>query len=79
MIDSEIAAEAFENMKNFIDSANFKKAALVYLASKMPEKNIDELRKLFIQIDSNGDGKITADEFWKALKAYGFDYSLDEA
>lgn len=35
-------------MKNFIEAANFKKAALVYIASKMPEKNIDELRKLFI-------------------------------
>lgn len=45
----------------------------------MPEKNIDELRKLFIQIDTNGDGKITCDEFWRALQGYGFDYSLDEA
>jgi hypothetical protein len=27
---------------------NFKKAALIYMASKMPERNIEELRKLFI-------------------------------
>lgn len=47
-IDIEIASEAFENMRQFIDAVNFKKAALIYLASKLPEKNIEELRKLFI-------------------------------
>jgi hypothetical protein len=35
-------------MRQFMQSANLKKAALLYIASKMPEKNIDELRKLFI-------------------------------
>ena len=48
LIDSEIAAEAFDNMRLFMDAVNFKKAALIYLASKLPEKNIEELRKLFI-------------------------------
>lgn len=62
-------------MKNFIEAANLKKAALVYIASKMPEKNIDELRKLFIQIDNDGDGKITIEEFRKALNSYGFEYT----
>lgn len=50
-----------------MEAANFKKAILIYMASKLPETNIDELRKLFIQMDLNGDGRITSDEFKKAL------------
>ena len=77
-LDISIASEAFDNMRKFIEAANFKKATLVYLASKLPEKNLDELRRLFIQIDTNGDGRITLDEFIKALEGYGLKYSDTE-
>ena len=77
-LQSEIAADAFENMKNFIDAANFKKASLMYLAFKMPEKDIEELRKLFIQIDVSGDGRINTEEFKKALSTYGLKSSAEE-
>lgn len=77
-LDISIASEAFDNMRKFIEAANFKKATLVYLASKLPEKNLDELRRLFIQIDTNGDGRITLDEFIKALEGYGLKYSEAE-
>lgn len=50
-------------MKKFISAAKLKKATLIYLASKMPEKDLEELRNLFIAIDINGNGKITLDEF----------------
>jgi Ca2+-binding EF-hand superfamily protein len=46
-----------------MEAVNFKKATLIYLAAKLPEKFIEELRKLFIIIDVNGDGRITSDEF----------------
>ena len=77
-IDTVIASEAFDNMKQFMEAVNFKKAALIYMASKMPEKNIEELRKLFIQIDLNGDGKITYDEFHTSLNHYGLHITEDE-
>lgn len=56
-----------ENMKNFMDAVNFKKATLTYLAAKLPEKNIEDLREMFIKIDDNGDGRITSEEFKSAL------------
>ena len=62
-MDVHIASDAFENMKNFIDAVNFKKATLIYLAAKLPEGYIEELRQLFIMVDLNGDGRITQDEF----------------
>lgn len=73
-----MAQEAFENMKKFYEAANFKKATLIYLAAKLPEKDLDELRKLFIVLDCNGDGKITLDEFSKALVNFGIGYSPEE-
>ena len=54
-------------MRKFILAANMKKATLIYLASKLPEGDLDELRSLFIAMDGNGDGKITTDEFGDAL------------
>ncbi len=50
-------------MKNFMEAVDFKKATLIYLAAKLPEQCINELRSLFIMIDANGDGRITSDEF----------------
>jgi hypothetical protein len=35
-------------MRNFMEAVSFKKAILIYLAAKLPEKSLDELRKLFI-------------------------------
>jgi Ca2+-binding EF-hand superfamily protein len=46
-----------------MEAANFKKLILIYMAAKLPEKDVDELRKLFIAVDYNGDGRVTSDEF----------------
>ncbi len=62
-------------MRKFYEAANFKKATLIYLAAKLPEKDLDELRKLFISIDQNGDGKISLDEFSSSLINYGINYT----
>eukprot|EP00347_Sterkiella_histriomuscorum_P008559 403344629 len=77
-LETSIAPEAFENMRKFIEAANFKKATLVLMASKLPEKDFEELRKLFIAIDKNGDGKIAMDEFVQALIDYGIEYTFEE-
>ena len=44
----------------------------------MPEKDLEELRQLFIQIDENGNGKIAIDEFTKSLTLYGVNYTPEE-
>lgn len=56
MLDANIASDAVNNMKQFMDAAKFKKATLTYFASKLPEKNIEDLRSSFISMDLNGDG-----------------------
>jgi Ca2+-binding EF-hand superfamily protein len=77
-LDQHIASDAFDNMKNFMEAVNFKKATLIYLAAKLPEGCIEELRKLFILVDLNGDGRITSDEFQQAIKKYDIDYTTSQ-
>jgi calcium-dependent protein kinase len=62
-------------MKQFMEAVSFKKATLIYLASKLPEKYLDELRKAFILIDTNGDGRIERKEFKIALDKSGHSYT----
>lgn len=65
-------------MKQFMGAANFKRATLTYLASKLPEKNLEDLRKIFIQMDLNGDGRIETAEFKEALTSIGMKFTNDE-
>ena len=77
-LDSNIANEAFINIRKFNLAAKLKKATLIYLASKLPEGDFDELRRLFIAVDTNGDGRITIDEFGQALQKYGIKHTTEE-
>lgn len=61
-----------------MEAVSFKKATLLYLASKLPEKYLDDLRKTFINIDSNGDGRLEKGEFKAALTKIGVKYSDKE-
>jgi calcium-dependent protein kinase len=65
-------------MKNFMDAVAMKKTTLTYLAQKLPEKYVEDLRRIFISIDSNGDGKIEHKEFSQALMRVGADFTCEE-
>lgn len=65
-------------MKSFIMASSFKKTTLTYLASKIPEENVDELRKMFIAFDTDGDGKISAKEFKVGMQNHGVVYNQEE-
>jgi Ca2+-binding EF-hand superfamily protein len=65
-------------MKNFMEATNFKKATLTYLASTLPERYFEDLRKIFISMDLNGDGKIDSFEFKSALTSVGLEFSKED-
>jgi calcium-dependent protein kinase len=62
--DAEIVInpEVIANMRNYIDSVNFKRTTLTLIASRIPEDQIKALRDAFGRFDTDGDGKLTIDE-----------------
>ena len=61
---SKINIKQLENYKN---SYNFKKFVLTYMATRLREKDIMELNKIFLEIDTNKDGTLSVDEIRKCL------------
>lgn len=57
-----INPEVYDNMKSYMENVNFKKATLTFLASRIPEEQIDSLRQAFIKLDKNGDGTLSLQE-----------------
>jgi calcium-dependent protein kinase len=57
------------SLKNFIQSSTIKKASLMYIASKLTEYDIRNIRKHFKDIDINGDGVISKCELINVVKS----------
>ena len=60
----KISIKQLENYKN---SSNFKKFVLTYMATRLKEKEIQELRKMFLRLDKNKDGTLSVDEIRKCF------------
>lgn len=62
-----IPLEVPDNILDFMNSVNFKKTTLTFLASRIPEDQVENLRKAFIKIDVNGDGVLSKEELMKGV------------
>lgn len=49
-------------LRNFMNHCKLKKAVLSFMASQLSEVEINELSKIFINLDKNGDGTLTIEE-----------------
>mmetsp|Transcript_28650 Transcript_28650/g.50961 ORF Transcript_28650/g.50961 Transcript_28650/m.50961 type:complete len:468 (-) Transcript_28650:1097-2500(-) len=72
-IDSFITAplmdEVFEGIKKFVEGQALKKATLMYLASRLAEREIIELKQIFLTMDTDGNGLISYSEFEYGLSS----------
>ncbi|CAD8207367.1 unnamed protein product [Paramecium pentaurelia] len=57
----------YKSFKGFSASNKLKKVTLTYIASQLSEVEIQELGKLFKELDQNGDGILTLEEVKKGL------------
>ena len=65
-------------MANFGKFSKLKTLAVTYIASQLPEKDIEKLGNIFKQIDANHDGFLTVDEIKAALEKQKDKASLQE-
>jgi calcium-dependent protein kinase len=67
----------FEALKHFKQLNELKKAALQVIAQQLPDGEIDQLRKLFVGMDDNGDGQLTIVEVLEGLKKSGITVGVE--
>lgn len=67
--DLTIPEDVPDSILEFMNAVNFKKTTLTFLASRIPEDQIENLRKAFIKIDKNGDGVLSKEELVEGVSA----------
>merc|ERR1712100_613249 len=60
-----------DHLRGFRSQNKLKKAALHIIASQLNEDQIKALRDMFMQLDGNGDGKLTVAEMKEGLENAG--------
>jgi calcium-dependent protein kinase len=66
-----LSNEVLTGIRRFIEANGMKKMALHFIATRISEKDVNDLRSQFQQMDSNGDGTLTKDEIGRALNQLG--------
>ena len=56
-----------KHLENYKNTSNFKKFILTYIASRLKEKEIKELKEMFYEMDTNKDGTLTVKEIKECL------------
>lgn len=56
-----------QQIEKFMHSVNFKKTTVTYIASRIPEEKIQDLRQAFQKLDVNGDGVLSKQELMKGV------------
>ena len=65
-----------KNLRSFHGAQKVKKAFLTYLATQLSEKELGPMKKLFLALDKNGDGRLSADEIRQGLAGQTHDAGL---
>lgn len=65
--DCPLPSETFDDINNFMNFSKFKRATLMYIASRLTEREINLLKEVFVSIDKDGNGTISRSEFDSAF------------
>jgi calcium-dependent protein kinase len=67
-LDKNILLQAVENLRKYSANQKLQQATLAYIVHNLTKKeDTDNLRRIFINFDDNGDGRLTKDELIKGL------------
>ena len=65
----ELPSIVTKSLGLFKGAQKVKKAVLSYLATQLSEKDMKNLRKIFLALDKNGDGQLSQEEISKGVKS----------
>ena len=68
---------SLKHLLNYKNSTNFKKFILTYMATRLKEKDIQELKKIFFELDVNKDGTLSVEEIKKCFIKLNKDQHLN--
>jgi len=71
-------ASEIKGLQSIVEKERQQRALVTYWASKLPEKNLEELRKIFQAMDPKGEGFVKTEEFVGALEKLSMQASGDE-
>lgn len=57
-------------IQKFLTKINLKRSTIIFMASRIPEDQLEDLKKAFIKLDVNGDGILTKSELVKGVKEH---------
>lgn len=57
------------NIESYMNHAKLRQTTLTYIASRIPESQITELRGAFTKFDKNGDGQLTHQELLEGIQS----------
>ena len=66
--DCIFPAQIYEDIKSFVSFQKFKRATLMFIASRLTDKNTRVLKQMFVSMDTSGNGYVNRIEFERALK-----------
>ena len=74
------ALRVFNNLKSFSADEKLQEAAVAFIVNQLTTKEeIEELRKIFIDLDKNNDGVLSREEIQNGLiKYYGSEQAIEE-
>jgi calcium-dependent protein kinase len=67
-----------QTMKNYSNSNKFKKAVLTFIASRLKDDEIHNLKDIFFTLDKNSDGTLTFEEMKEGCKILKSDLNFEE-
>jgi calcium-dependent protein kinase len=76
--DDSVLNLNISNMKSYTQANKFKKAVLTYIASRLKDDEIKDLKEIFTSLDKNSDGTLTFNEIKQGCAKLNSNLNFEE-
>jgi calcium-dependent protein kinase len=65
-----LSSQIYDNIRQFVKFQKFKRATLMFIASRLSEREIFTLKEVFVGMDKEGNGSLSREEFEEGMKKH---------